>query len=107
VKPVPPARRDDQRREALLKANEVRLRHSRVKAQLKNREVSLETLLRQGADGPAPRMRIEDAIRAVPGLGPVKAPYVLAVTRINPRRSLEALTERQVRELLETIAHRL
>jgi transposase len=97
-----PSRTDHQRREALAGANQLRTARSRLKEQLKRKEVSLASLV---ADCPSylATAKVNELLQAVPGCGPVKATNYLASCRISPTKTMAGLTPRQRQALVEAL----
>ena len=97
-----PKKTDEQRKEALLRANEVRSARKRLKAQLKQGEADLAPLI---ADCPSflATARISEILQALPGYGPVKVGQLLSASRVSPTKTVAGLTPRQRRELVEAL----
>ena len=97
-----PGRTEHQRREALAGANQVRTARSRLKEQLKRKEVSLTSLV---ADCPfyLATAKVTDLLQALPGYGPLRADKLLASCRISPIKTMAGLTPRQRQELLAAL----
>ena len=97
-----PKKTDEQRKEALLRANEVRSARKRLKAQLKQGEADLAPLI---ADCPSflATARISDLLQALPGYGPGKVGKLLSACRISPSKTIAGLTPRQRRELAQAL----
>ena len=93
---------DEQRRKALVRANEVRSARSQLKEQLKQGEVDLAPLI---ADCPSflATARISEILQALPGYGPVKVGQLLSACRVSPTKTVAGLTPRQRRELVEAL----
>ena len=94
-----PSRSDQQKREAIALANQVRFARSRLKKQLKRNEVSLASLL---IDCPSylATAKVNVLLLAVPGYGPVKAGKLLSSCGISSVKTLAGLTPRQRQALL-------
>lgn len=93
---VVPERTDLQRREALQRANEVRVYRARIKRDLKTGGVSLADVLEDERWATA---KVLDVLLAVPKCGRVKAYGVLRRAGISPSKTVGGLTERQWVEL--------
>jgi hypothetical protein len=96
---VAPTRSDAQRRAALARANDVRTRRSRFKAQLRAGDATVSSVL-EDPPGWLGTAKVDDLLLAVPKLGRVKSQRLLAQARISPVKTLVGLTERQRAELL-------
>lgn len=93
-----PPRSLQQRRDALERANEVRVYRAKLKRDLYERRVRLEDVL--ASDDPMlATMTLFDLLLATPKVGRVKATKVLSAARISPGRTLSGLTDRQRRQL--------
>ena len=97
-----PGRTDQQRSEALVRANEVRSARRHLKEQLKQGEVKLAPLI---ADCPLflATARISELLLALPRYGPGKVGRLLSACRVNPSKTIAGLTARQRRELVEAL----
>lgn len=101
-RPVPgsqqwtPARSDDQRREALRKANRIRSHRAALKPQVKSGERPWIDLL---DDPNCATMKIVDLLVHLPKVGRVKANKALRRARVSPSKTLAGLSERQRGEL--------
>ena len=97
-----PRRTDQQRSEALVRANEVRSARRHLKEQLKQGEVKLAPLI---ADCPLflATARINELLLALPRYGPGKVGRLLSACRVNPSKTIAGLTARQRRELVEAL----
>ena len=94
-----PLRSLDQRREALLRANAVRVERARLKRELKEGSVSaLEVLM----DPPTFLLtaKVFDVLLALPKFGRVKATRCLNQVRISQSKTVGGLSERQRIELV-------
>ena len=94
-----PLRSLDQRREALLRANAVRVERARLKRELKEGSVSaLEVLM----DPPSYLLtaKVFDVLLALPKFGRVKATRCLNQVRISQSKTVGGLSERQRAELV-------
>jgi hypothetical protein len=98
--PQTPERTQKQRMEALRRANDVRSERARLKEGLRNGEMAIVDVL---AEPPlcVHTAKVLDLLLAVPKYGRVKANRVLERCRISPARTVNGLTPRQRKELLE------
>lgn len=95
-----PTRTVEQRFAALALANEVRVKRSRLKADIKSGERSLVDVL---ADPPefALTAKVWDFLMAAPGVGPTRINRWLSRSAISPSKTLGGLTVRQRGELIK------
>ena len=95
-----PERTQKQRMDALRRANDIRSERARLKEQLRTGEVVIVEVL---AEPPVcvHTAKVMDLLLAVPKYGRVKAAKVLERCRISPARTINGLTPRQRKELLE------
>lgn len=96
-----------QRRQALQKANEIRVRRANLKRELHDM-TKPESALKVASiiQHPEPwiaSMRVGELLKASRGLGPVKVTRFLTKTRVPYSRHLEALTPRQRGELVQEL----
>ena len=102
---VAPDRSLTQRRDALERANSVRIRRSHLKRDIKAGRVSVIALL---ADPPPyiETMKVFDLLLAAPMVGRVKANKILNRCRISPSKTIGGLSERQRDELTRFLLSR-
>lgn len=93
-----------QRDEALLVANDVRVRRARLKKQINAGRVSTADVL---ADPPyyVETMKLFDLLLSVPKVGRVKANKLVQQARISPSKTVGGLSPRQRGEMLALLAH--
>jgi hypothetical protein len=98
--PQTPERTQQQRMDALRRANDIRSERARLKERLRTGQSVIVDVL---ADPPACvyTAKVLDLLLAVPKYGRVKANRVLERCRISPARTLNGLTPRQRKELLD------
>ena len=98
------ARRDrrpqDQRLEALRKANEIRARRAQLKRDLAAGAIHIHDVLAMPPNFAAAE-RVAVLLLALPGYGPARVAKLLQRTRIGESRRLAALTDRQRTELIQ------
>jgi len=83
----------EQRMDALGHANEVRVYRARMKKDVQAGRVPFDTFLAQGPHDPLLRsMKIQDALRHMPGIGRVKAEKVLRAAQVSPSKTLSGLS---------------
>lgn len=98
-----PERSHQQRMEALRRANDVRSERARLKEQLRNREISITEIL----DNPPECVhtaKVFDLVLAVPKYGRVKASKLLERCRVSSSKTVNGLTPRQRKELLDMLS---
>jgi hypothetical protein len=93
---------DLQRKEALVRANDVRSARSSLKEQLKQSQVDLAPLIAECPSFLA-SARISVLLQALPGYGPTKVGKLLSASRISPSKTVAGLTPRQRKELVEAL----
>lgn len=94
---------DEQRANALAKAKEVRAQRASLKKKIAAGQISFSELftLADNGDMAAAKLKITDALRAMPGIGKVKAQQILESQSISPTRSVKGLGSRQRANLIE------
>ena len=97
-----PQKTDEQRREALARANEVRSARKRLKEELKQGTVDLGPLITEYPSFLA-NARISDLLQALPGYGTVKVGRLLSQCRVSPSKTVAGLTPRQRRDLAQAL----
>ncbi|WP_433256575.1 integration host factor, actinobacterial type [Streptosporangium sp. CA-135522] len=93
----------EQRQAALVKAAETRTARAKLLAEVKAGSVSLEQLLDRD-DDIAKRIKVSQALRALPGIGNVKAAQLMAEAEVDEARRLGGLGAQQRRKLIQAIA---
>lgn len=90
----------EQRLAALEKAALVRRERAAVKDRLKSSTTSLQEVLREGADNEAiGKMRVVDLLKAIPGLGKVRAQNLMDRLGISASRRVRGLGANQIAAL--------
>lgn len=90
----------EQRLAALEKAALVRRERAAVKDRLKSSTTSLQEVLREGADNEAiGKMRVVDLLKAIPGLGNVRAQNLMDRLGISASRRVRGLGANQIAAL--------
>ena len=95
-----PVRSLDQRMDALKRANDVRVRRAKLKKDLKDGRVRIETILGNPPEY-VETAKVIDILMAVPKFGRVKAARFLSICRISQSKTIGGLSERQRTELIE------
>src|SRR5438270_7459331 len=95
-----PLRSLDQRMDALKRANDVRVRRAKLKKDLKDGRVRIETILGNPPEYVS-TAKVIDILMAVPKFGRVKAARFLNTCRISQSKTVGGLSDRQRAELIE------
>jgi len=83
----------EQRMDALEHANDVRVYRARMKKDVKAGRVPYDTFLARGPHDPLLRsMKIQDALRHMPGIGRVKADLFLKAAHVSPSKTLGGMS---------------
>jgi hypothetical protein len=94
-----PARSRDQRMEALKRANDIRVRRAKLKKDLKDGQVRVQTILGDPPDY-VETAKVFDILMAVPKFGRVNAARFLNQCRISQSKTVGGLSDRQRTELV-------
>ena len=94
-----PERSQEQRLDALNRANDIRTKRARLKKDLKGGRVKIQELLRNPPDYIL-TAKVIDMLLAVPKYGRVKVNRILHQCRISPSKTIGGLSERQRNELI-------
>lgn len=102
ILPQTPERSQQQRMEALRRANGIRSERARLKEALRNGELVINEVL---VDPPpcVHTAKVFDLVLAVPKYGRVKANKVLERCRVSSSKTVNGLTPRQRKELLDML----
>ncbi|OFV82775.1 MAG: hypothetical protein A2W26_13980 [Acidobacteria bacterium RBG_16_64_8] len=102
ILPQTPERSHQQRMEALRRANDIRTERARLKEKLRSGEVVIHEVL---ADPPAcvHTAKVLDLVMAAPKYGRVKANKLLERCRVSSSKTVNGLTPRQRKELLDML----
>lgn len=101
--PQTPERSRQQRMDALRRANDIRSERARLKDQLRRGEVTISEVLLD----PPPCVhtaKVLDLVLAAPKFGRVKANKLLERCRVSSSKTVNGLTPRQRKELLDMLA---
>ena len=85
----------DQRKEAQQRANEVRSQRAALLGQLKTGETTVAALLDRTGEPVVGRIRLYQALRAIPGIGAQRADALMETSGVDPNRKLQGLGSRQ------------
>ena len=94
-----PVRSLDQRMDALKRANDVRVKRAKLKKDLKDGRVRIETILGKPPEY-VETAKVIDILMAVPKFGRVKASRFLNQCRISQSKTVGGLSDRQRAELV-------
>lgn len=101
-----PQRTAEQRMTALAQGNDIRIRRAALKRKMKRDPLGGIHIALAHLQDPAPwlcTMKVYDLLKAVRGIGRVAANKIIAHTRVSPSKTLEGLTERQRRLLIDEL----
>jgi len=98
-----PERSVEQRRAALIRANEIRTRRAQLKIDVKARRADAALVLLEPEDW-VETMKVWDLLLAVPKIGRVKTNTILVRQRISPSKTIGGLSQRQRNELVVALA---
>jgi hypothetical protein len=103
IVPQTPERSQQQRMEALRRANDIRSERARLKEALRNGDIAITDVL---SDPPAcvATAKVLDLVLAVPKYGRVKANKLLERCRVSSSKTVNGLTPRQRKELLDMLS---
>ena len=98
-----PERSHQQRMDALRRANDIRSERAKIKERLRTGDVSITVVLQ---DPPAcvHTAKVLDLVLAAPKYGRVKANKLLERCRVSSSKTVNGLTPRQRKELLDMLA---
>lgn len=94
---------DEQRKEALKKAKEARIKRAEVREQLRSGKLTLKQVIDKKDDPVIGRMKVSTLIETLPGYGKAKSEKIMAELQIAESRRLRGLGERQEAALLERL----
>jgi hypothetical protein len=102
IVPQTPERSQQQRMDALRRANDIRSERARLKERLRAGELAMTDVL---LDPPlcVYTAKVLDLLLAVPKYGRVKANRLLERCRVSPAKTVNGLTPRQRKELLDML----
>ena len=94
---------DAQRKEALEKAKEARIKRAEVRDQLRAGKLTLKQVIDKKNDPIIGRMKVSTLIETLPGYGKAKSEKIMNELQIAESRRLRGLGERQEAALLERL----
>ena len=93
----------EERKAALEKAKEARIKRAEIREKLKSGKMSLKDVLAKKDDAIIGRMKVSTLIETLPGYGKAKSEKIMAELQIAESRRLRGLGERQQAALLEKL----
>lgn len=93
----------EEKLEALKKAQEMRSKRAELRVQLKQGKLSLHEVLEQADDEVIGRMRVTYLLQSLPQVGKVTSEKVMKEIGINENRRVQGLGTRQRDELLKRL----
>lgn len=97
-----PTRSPDQRLDALMRANQIRVRRAQLKRDLKAGHASIRALLLDSPDY-IQTAKVFDVLLALPGFGRVRVYELLTRCRISPNKTIGGLSRRQREQLVSLL----
>lgn len=92
----------EQRAEALKKASEARKRRAEIKAELKQRKISLSKLIKMAdSDEVIGKMRVKTLLESLPRVGAATAAQIMEEFKISPTRRIRGLGPNQRKQLID------
>ena len=92
-----------ERKAALKKAKEARIKRAKVREKLKTGKLTLAQVIDMKDDPVVGRMKVSTLIETLPGYGKAKSEKIMAELQIAESRRLRGLGERQKAALLERL----
>lgn len=99
VTPLDDAARERGRRNAVL----ARQQRAKIKAQLRDGEMTVAEVLEHRTDPVLHRLRLRDILTSLPGIGQARAALIAELSEIEPDRRLGHIGEHQSRRLVEVL----
>ena len=93
----------EERKAALEKAKEARIKRAEVREQLKSGKLTLEEVIDMKDDPVIGRMKVSTLIETLPGYGKAKSEKIMNELQIAESRRLRGLGDRQKTALLERL----
>ena len=94
---------DADRKAALDKAKEARIKRAEIRDELKSGKITLKKVIAMKDDPIIGRMKVSTLIETLPGYGKAKTEKVMAELQIAESRRLRGLGERQQQALIEKL----
>lgn len=99
---VAPPRTNDQRTDALQRANAVRQWRADLKVRMHNGEITATAVLTEPPPSAA-TMKVQDLLLRIPQVGKVKANKILRDAGVSPSKTVAGISDRQRRVLLKAL----
>ena len=93
----------EERKAALEKAKEARIKRAEIREKLKSGELTLKAVIDMKDDPVVGRMKVSTLIETLPGYGKAKSEKIMSELQIAESRRLRGLGERQQAALLERL----
>jgi hypothetical protein len=97
---------DEQKRQALKKAQEVRSKRAQIRARLKKGEMTLDKVLANADDDVIGKMRVAYLLESLPRIGKVRARQIMEEIGIDENRRVRGLGVRQKEALLNKLGNK-
>ncbi|MGI6518071.1 MAG: integration host factor, actinobacterial type [Bacillota bacterium] len=97
---------DEQKRQALKKAQEVRSKRAQIRARLKKGEMTLDKVLANADDDVIGKMRVAYLLESLPRIGKVRARQIMEEIGIDENRRVQGLGVRQKEALLNKLGNK-
>ncbi|MDD2201522.1 MAG: integration host factor, actinobacterial type [Firmicutes bacterium] len=94
---------DEQKRQALKKAQEVRSKRAQIRARLKKGEMTLDEVLATADSDVIGKMRVAYLLESLPRIGKVRARQIMEEIGIDENRRVQGLGVRQKEALLNKL----
>jgi hypothetical protein len=94
---------DEQKRQALKKAQEVRSKRAQIRAELKKGEMTLDEVLAKADNDVIGKMRVAYLLESLPRIGKVRARQIMEEIGIDENRRVQGLGVRQKEALLNKL----
>jgi len=93
----------EEKRKALMKAQDMRSRRAKLREQLKSGELTLRAVLANADDEVIARMRVSYLLQSLPQVGKVTSDRIMNEIGIHQNRRVQGLGKRQIEELLKRL----
>lgn len=94
---------EDEKLQALKKAQEMRSRRAEMRVKLKKGSLTLQDVLNSADDEVIARMRVTYLLQSLPQVGKVTSEKIMREIGINENRRVQGLGKRQREQLLERL----
>lgn len=93
----------DEKRKALMKAQDMRSQRAKLREKLKSGELTLRAVLANSDDEVIARMRVSYLLQSLPQVGKVTSDRIMNEIGIHENRRVQGLGKRQIEELLKRL----